>query len=276
LIFETHILEKPLINFIESIFYYKGFKPDHSIERVVPTGHIFLIFELDGFVRNTFDNQSLKPNGSFQNVWVSGMHKNFLSISAHQDSEMLVIQFKTNGSFPFLQKPIHQINNKVFNAQDIFGKEIMELREQVLKDKSVLAKFNSVEKWLKNQLDDSKIASNEILNILEQLKSKPITESNKIISSYPNTQKHLINQFKMHFGLTPKVLQRIFRFNEILKEIQDKKQLMWSQIAHEFGYSDQSHFIKEFKEFSGFNPKEFIDLGFQNDEPNFFPLDREG
>jgi len=78
----------------------------------------------------------------------------------------------------------------------------------------------------------------------------------------------------MHFGLTPKVFHRIFRFNEILKQLQGKQHLVWAQIAYEFGYSDQSHFIKEFKEFSGFNPQEFINSEYHRDEEtNFFPLD---
>jgi AraC-like DNA-binding protein len=277
LIFETHTIEKPLVNQIESIFYYKGFKPDHSIERVVPTGHVFIIFELDGFEYYTFDKKSLKPNGAYKNVWISGMHKDFLSISAHQDSEMLVIQFKTGGSYPFLKIPIHQLNNKVIDAKELFGDEILELREQILKVDSVLEKFKLVEGWLMHKFDINKTPDIDVLDILSKLKANPITESSTIIKSYSNTQKHLINQFKTYFGLTPKVFHRIFRFNEILRQIQNEKQLIWSQIAYEFGYSDQSHFIKEFREFSGFNPQEFIKSDYhKDDETNFFPLDRKG
>lgn len=277
MIFENHIIEKPLAPFIESIFYYKGFKPDHSIERVVPTGHVFIIFELDGLEYHTYDRETLKINGTYKKAWVSGMHKDYLSISAHQDSEMLVIQFKTNGSYPFLNIPIHQLNNKVVDAKEVFGDEILELREQILKGDNALEKFKSVEDWLTHQFDTNKIPNSDILHILLQLKEKPVTESSKIIKSFNNTQKHLISQFKTHFGLTPKVFHRIFRFNEILKKIQNKEQLVWSQIAYEFGYSDQSHFIKEFKEFSGFNPQEFINQEYhKDDETNFFPLDRKG
>ena len=101
-------------------------------------------------------------------------------------------------------------------------------------------------------------------------------EASNINDSYPKTQKHLIAQFKKHFGLTPKVFHRIFRFNKILLQIQNKNLLNWSDIAYEFGYSDQSHFIKEFKEFSGFNPQEFIKAEYHKEEPNFFPLDKRG
>ena len=69
------------------------FMPDHSIERVVPDGHIYLIFELDGLTRHTYHNDDLSPKAEFSKAWLSGMHKHYISISAHQDSEMFVIQF---------------------------------------------------------------------------------------------------------------------------------------------------------------------------------------
>ncbi len=274
--FETHLLENPLKDFVESIFYFKGFNPNHSIERVVPTGHVFVIFELDEMERSTFDNETLKPNGVFNNVWVSGNHNNYLSISAHQDSEMLVIQFKTSGSYPFFNVPMHQLNNKVIDAQELFGPEILELRKKILNQEAVTDKFKIIETWLLNRFNAGKTPSDELVTILEQLRTKPVVNHSDIITLYPRTQKHLIDQFKKYFGLTPKVFHRIFRFNEILQQIQAKERIVWSQIAYQFGYSDQSHFIKEFKEFSGFNPQEFINSDYHKDETNFFPLDREG
>ena len=65
-------------------------------------------------------------------VWVSGTHRNFISISAHQNSEMLAIQFKPAGAFPFLHCPLQELNDKVISAKDIFGKEVMELRENII------------------------------------------------------------------------------------------------------------------------------------------------
>ncbi|MEL6812254.1 MAG: AraC family transcriptional regulator, partial [Bacteroidota bacterium] len=103
-----------------------------------------------------------------------------------------------------------------------------------------------------------------------------LTNHQSIVSTYPKTQKHFIQQFKKYAGLTPKVFHRIMRFNEILQQIHKKEHIAWSQVAYQFGYTDQSHFIKEFKEFSGFSPEEFIEADHHKDETNFFPLDREG
>ena len=274
MIFETHILKAPLDTYIETIFYFKDFMPEHSIERVVPTGHLFIIFELDGITRHTFDNITLKPNGTFTKVWVSGMHKNYLSISAHQHSEMLVIQCKPFGSLPFIHSSINQFNDKVVQASTIFGTKILEIREQLIQKQTASEKLALIENWLINKFDTKKIPTLEFISIVNQFVKKPLSDYNTIIKDYSKTQKNLISQFKKFCGYTPKILQRISRFNEILQKIHHKQKINWSQIAYEFGYSDQSHFIKEFKEFSGFNPQEFISLDFHKDEPNFFPLDK--
>jgi hypothetical protein len=91
MIFEAHNNKQPLAKYVESIFYHKDYMPEHSIERVVPTGHIFILFELDDIPRHTYD-KDLIPNGTFTKVWVSGINQKYLSISANKNSEMLVVQ----------------------------------------------------------------------------------------------------------------------------------------------------------------------------------------
>lgn len=274
--FTPHALQGTIREYIETIFHFKDFMPDHSIERVVPTGHIFIIFELDGFTRSTYHNESLKPKETFTQVWISGMHKNYISISAHQKSEMFVIQFKPQGAYPFLRIPIDELNEKVVPAEKVFGQEIIDLRKEIIAKKTPLEKFELAESWLNNLFSKDRVPPTEFLQVLSKLQAQPISDYGKIISSYSKTQKHLISQFKKYVGLTPKYYQRVLRFNEILQQIHQSEKIEWSQIAYQCEYSDQSHFIKEFKHFSGINPQKFIQQNFHNDPTNFFPLDREG
>ena len=108
------------------------------------------------------------------------------------------------------------------------------------------------------------------------LQAQPASKLKEIIGSYTGTQKHLISQFKKFVGLTPKNYQRIQRFNEIFMQMQNDQFLSWSDIALQCGYSDQSHFIREFKHFSGFNPESYLKHEDQDHPTNFFPLDRDG
>ena len=274
MIFETHTLPKSLAPYIESVFHFKHFTPDHSIERVVPTGHIFIIFELDGFTRNTFDNDTLQPNATYEKVWISGAHKNYISISAHQNSEMFVFQFKPYGAHPFLHVPLEQITGQVISSEAFFGDSLTGLREELITKESSAEKFQIAERWLLDRFEKDKAPPQPLVEFYEELQKAPAANYPLIVENYPNTQKHLIDQFKKYVGLTPKVSQRILRFNEILAKVHQKEMISWAQIAYQCGFTDQSYFIKEFKLFSGFNPEEFIEQDFEGDAPNFFPLDR--
>lgn len=274
--FEHYDLPAPLSKHIESIFYFKDFTPEHSIERLVPTGHVFIIFELDDIPRNTFDNTTLNPINTYKGAWVSGMHRNFISISAHPHSEMLVIQFKPAGPYPFFHFPLQKINEKIMAAEALFGGELPELRRQLLEAENAAAKFTIAAGWLLNRYREGQQPSPDLLNFIERLQKEPVSRFNEIIASYPYTQKQLIQHFKKYVGITPKYYQRILRFNEILKIIHNKEKVNWADVAYHCDYTDQSHFIKEFSLFSGFNPQEFIKKELTKEKSKFFPIDRKG
>jgi AraC-like DNA-binding protein len=69
-------------------------------------------------------------------------------------------------------------------------------------------------------------------------------------------ERQLENLFRKYIGLTPKFFMRIIRFNYIFKLVQDNHQ-SWSSLAYEASYFDQSHFIRNFRDFTGENPSDY-------------------
>ena len=275
-IFETFAVPAPFDQYVESVFHFKHFQPDHAIERVVPTGHVFVIFELDGFTRHTYDNTTLKPNADYTKAWVSTIHHEYLSISAHEDSEMLVIQFKAYGARPFLHLNLDEVANRVIPGSEILDGVLLDVREQLFSAGTSADKFAVIQSWLEQRFNPELAPPAAVLNVAHQLQQQPASKLNQILDSTNGTQKHLIAQFRRFIGLTPKQYQRILRFNDVFAKMQGDQFLGWADIADLCGYSDQSHFIREFKNFSGFNPKAFLEQEFDEDTGNFFPLDREG
>lgn len=275
-IFESHTPGLPFSPLIESIFYYRDFEPDHSIERLIPTGHATIVFELDGMERHTFDNDTLQPNASFRKAWLSGIHRHHISISAHQKSAMFVIQFKAIGALPFLHDRLDTFSERVIPGTEVLDGALLTLREKLLAATSAADKFAIADDWLGERYREDLLAPQSLMDIEEQLRLQPGAKYADVVEQYPNSQKHLIDQFKVYVGLTPKYYQRILRFNDIFRFVQTEQTTNWAAVAHHCGYTDQSHFIREFKHFSGFNPQEFVDQGFDPEVPNFFPLDRDG
>lgn len=59
-----------------------------------------------------------------------------------------------------------------------------------------------------------------------------------------------------YIGLSPKFYARILRFSHLLLLIKEGK-TSWSDVVHLSGYYDQSHFIRDFKAFTGEDPTRF-------------------
>jgi AraC-like DNA-binding protein len=69
-------------------------------------------------------------------------------------------------------------------------------------------------------------------------------------------ERQLENLFKKYVGLSPKLFSRIIRFSYIFQLIQQNNQ-SWTGLAYEASFFDQSHFIRNFKDFTGENPSDY-------------------
>ena len=71
------------------------------------------------------------------------------------------------------------------------------------------------------------------------------------------SERSFERRFNRHVGITPKLFSRVCRFQSSLSQLKNNEFEKLSDIAYDNGYADQSHFIRVFKEFSGYAPYEF-------------------
>ena len=62
---------------------------------------------------------------------------------------------------------------------------------------------------------------------------------------------------EMH-GISPKTFEKIVRFQNTLEEMALHKDMAFYDMAQESGYYDQSHMVKEFKNFTGLTPENYL------------------
>lgn len=64
--------------------------------------------------------------------------------------------------------------------------------------------------------------------------------------------------YKKHMGISPSKYAQILKFNQALERLILGKYSSLTQLALEMDYTDQSHFIRVFKKFTGVTPRRFI------------------
>lgn len=259
MIYRTHLPTFPLCQFVESFVYFKGYNPEHSVDRFLPDGYTYVVFDLTDYPKYIYDNQTLKEIQSCRNVWFSGIREKFITIPSGRNSEMFIINFKIGRAYPFVEMPMNELTDCVVSGELVMTEEVLNLREKLLEIPAIEQKFIFAEQFLLN-IFFKKPAANPFVDFsVDLILNNPHQLSIQHLSDKVGySQKHLIKIFKEHVGLTPKSFLKIMRFQKALREIETNRTANWTQIAYESGYYDQAHFIHDFKDFSGFTPAQFL------------------
>lgn len=72
------------------------------------------------------------------------------------------------------------------------------------------------------------------------------------------SERTLERLIKHHVGMSPKIFSRIMRFQSSLNLLKSTDFDGFTTLAYTHDYFDQSHYIREFKEFTGTNPMHFL------------------
>ncbi len=176
------------------------------------------------------------------------------------------VEFRTEGAYRIFREPMSQLTNNLFSISDIYGNQGRILIEQVGNEDDPIKKINIVQNFLLKRLRkggrDNRIYDCSV-SLLHGLSSVKELEKKTGYSS-----RYLAMLFKEYLGIPPKTLISIYRFQKFYKSA-NSLDLPGSTIASAYDlYYDQSHFIREFKRYTGFTPLQYS--RFNNDFGKIF------
>jgi transcriptional regulator GlxA family with amidase domain len=132
------------------------------------------------------------------------------------------------------------------------------LGEQVCNASDNPARIRIVSDFFRSRLHRVKAEIHPVFRSIHQvLSSKGLVEIDTLANDQGLSRRQFERRFKELAGLAPKLYSRVVRFQAAI----DHKTLGTrdlTEIAYSCGYYDQSHFINDFREFSGYTPKEYF------------------
>ena len=75
------------------------------------------------------------------------------------------------------------------------------------------------------------------------------------------TERTFQRNFESKIGVAPNQYRRITQFNSGFYQLNRRQFNKLSDIAFDWGYADQSHYIRAFKEFTNITPTEYLNFG---------------
>ncbi len=231
---------------------------DPQKQRIVPDGTIEMAFILgDDIKRYTSETDFiLQPR-----AMVLGQTIDPFYIEPTGYVNTFAIRFYPYGFANFVSEPIKSLSNKETPITSLFEEEAAnKLEQQIIQSETTEQRIAVIEQFLLAMLSEKTILDNIVKTTIDTLLS---TKGNASISSILkddlSKRRQLERKFVTQIGISPKQLGKVIRLQAALKLLLSKEEEKLTDVAYESEYYDQSHFIKDFKEFTGVNPKAFLD-----------------
>lgn len=155
--------------------------------------------------------------------------------------------------------PLINLHQDFHDAEMFFGSEVRIISEQLKTAADYSSMITVVENYLIQKFKPFQNMSNSIDNIANHLLTDPSTFSLDWLAKQAClSTRQFHRKFLERMGISPKLFSRIIRFNHAYHYKITHPNNYWSSIAQEFNYTDYHHLEKEFKEFTGLTPNEWI------------------
>src|SRR4030095_8914958 len=143
--------------------------------------------------------------------------------------------------------------------ETLWGPSAGRLRERLCEARSSAERFQLLQEALLSRLCHGVEQHYAVSAALEMFGKNQAGPTVRDAAKYLGlSQRRFIEVFKAEVGMTPKLFSRIQRFQQTRSLIQQDPAPNGAVLALDLGYFDQSHLIREFLEFSGLSPTDFL------------------
>lgn len=249
-----HTPAPPLDRFIENIWYWEGDAPGHPKDTIMASGRMGILINLKSDALSWYDGDRFARRNVLKGIALCGTHSRAFAIDAHQP-HMMGVQFRPGGSFPFFAPPAREFQDTHISLADIWGADAERLHQRLVQAPDPASKFEILEAALIALAPRDFTRHPAVAMALSR--PQPVSVA-ALAAQAEMSHKKFIRLFAEEVGFTPKLYLRVARFQRVLAAIFQAPDVDWGDAVEQGGYFDQSHFIRDFREFSGFTPTEYL------------------
>ncbi len=154
-----------------------------------------------------------------------------------------------------------ELTDTLIDVNELQPAKAIGLQEQLLNAGPVDEQLKLINAFLLQQIASDTIDYSRIAFATSALqKNTSATALTALRENLFSTERSVQRLFEDHIGISPKQYKRICQFHAAFQQLNHFEFSKLGDIAYQHGFSDQSHFIRVFKEFTGLSPKDYLAL----------------
>lgn len=263
----------PLAPYVESVWWARGQIP-YRRERIAPTGSTVAVLVLGSPILQVPRNGDGEPFVATRG-WLAGPHDGPVVNAPTAETWAVGVVAAPVGCRALFGVDPAPLRGRVVDLVTAWP-AAGALRAQLLAVEGPGAGLALVEATLRAGLRPDAPGVHRCAAAVAALETDPLRPISEIAAEVGVTHAHLDREFVRIVGLSPRALARLLRLRRLLDSIDVHREISWTALAAEWGWFDQSHFIRDFRRHTGVTPSAYVtaqrglfDAG-QN-EPGFVP-----
>jgi AraC-like DNA-binding protein len=194
---------------------------------------------------------------AFPTVVISGLRKTARQIRYAGGSANFMVIFREGGIAAFSRMGAHELFGLSIPGENIFsGTELAGITERLAEAATNQERAAIVNDFLIGKLAAAK-PDPEVDKAIQWIKKQSgIIRIKDLASALYISQDAFEKRFRMRIGATPRQYASVVRLRHLIKTYPSLSSL--TEASYEAGYFDQSHFIKDFRGFTGQSPSGFF------------------
>jgi len=257
--YTEHKPNKFLEQYVKCYYSLEYEHGSNVVDHAFATGCVEVMFTLEG---SLWETKADKPGSEFVKtspieVWGQILKPLIFRIPGY--SKVFGIRFHPAAAAIFLNEDVSNLNDQVLELQSVVGNNANDLHSKLQEAKSDEVRIQLTDSYLLNEIAQSRLINKVDLvqQVMNELTKKDFFDNiENVAERHGITSRYLQKLFVQQTGLSPKLYSKINRFQNSVVLL-GQKDLSLTSIAYSCGYFDQSHFIREFKSFTGFAPSAF-------------------
>lgn len=255
--YNEYIPDAELAPYVKCIWalQVEGMPGNPHRERILPDGCMELIFHYgDLFQQYHNDRPELQPRS-----FVHGQMKAYIEIAPTGNTGMIAARFYPHGLAAFIDMPVYELTDRVTDVGSLFGKNAWELEQQLGNAPNEAERVRLLTGFLTKRLRRSSVKTDMAANAVRTIMTTGGNIAvNKLAMDACMSERQFERVFLASVGVSAKAFSKIVRFQHSIRAAQSGKQTTLTQLAHDSGYYDQAHYIRDFKAFAGVTPVQYF------------------